>query len=84
MAYELLEDMYSDCLTTNLQIRKYIREKEGEELFHIQTKGVYLFNKEMYDYCLLLFTCKNKLRLYEKIINDIDSMPRETKNYIFD
>ena len=76
--YELLEDLYSDCLTVNLELRKH------QPNYNIEAKGIRLFDQGMYQYCLLVYQCKQKLQLYNKQINDIEGMPSSTKNYILD
>lgn len=52
-------------------------------LYDIETKGVKLFDKSIYQQVLLYYHCFNKMDIVGQQINDAGLSPK-TKNYIID
>lgn len=51
--------------------------------YDIESKGVKLFDKAIYNEALLSYTCLNKISVVGKQLNDA-SIKQRTKNYLFD
>ena len=78
--YELIEVMYTDCLTSFSALKT---ENLVANFHSLETKGIKLFDKGQMQYVLTLYECCNKINLLNRQINDI-KMPAKTKNYLID
>ena len=78
--YELIEVMYTDCLTSFSALKM---ENLAANFHSLETKGIKLFDKGQMQYVLTLYECCNKINLLNRQINDI-KMPAKTKNYLID